>query len=243
MLRGAAAVLPRGRPAGLVLSTLLQVRPLIPGILAGVARPKQPLLSRERITRAATRIIDEQGLNALSLPALASDLGVAAPSLYHHFRDKGEILAEVARSIALSAPVPSLTDPTDWIEWMVELSNNFRKAVLRHRNAAPVFIEFLPRELLISAYDRSAQVMERAGVPAELHVLILDGCDRIALGSILIETARTGESHVPYGGFDEAMHKKLARAIEVYSLSADELFKQTVRSFLQGCMQLAAAHR
>jgi AcrR family transcriptional regulator len=206
-----------------------------------MARPKVPLLSRERITSAAIKLIDQNGLGALSLPALAAELRVSAPSLYHHFHDKAEILAEVARAIAISAPAPKIADyDGDWIEWMVDLSNSFRRTVLKHRNAAPIFVEFLPRELLIGTYDRSATIMEQAGVPAGLHVLILDGCDKLSLGAILMEAGEgpPNRAHT-YTGFDADTHARLARAVEAYELSADELFKQSVRAYIRGVLLLA----
>ena len=50
-----------------------------------MARPTKPLISRDLCAQAALRIIDEDGLEALSLEKLARELGVKAPSLYHHF--------------------------------------------------------------------------------------------------------------------------------------------------------------
>ena len=41
-------------------------------------------LSAERVVERAAQIVDEHGLEALSLSRLAADLGVAPPSLYKH---------------------------------------------------------------------------------------------------------------------------------------------------------------
>ena len=72
-----------------------------------MARPRQPLISLYVPLRAAAlRIIDEEGLDALSLPRLARDIGVRAPSLYHHFADKSAILAAVSRAIVAEIKVP-----------------------------------------------------------------------------------------------------------------------------------------
>ncbi|HTC82023.1 MAG TPA: helix-turn-helix domain-containing protein, partial [Acidimicrobiia bacterium] len=60
-----------------------------------MARPSKPLISKDASARAALEIIDAEGLEALSLERLAKELGVRAPSLYHHFADKAEILARV----------------------------------------------------------------------------------------------------------------------------------------------------
>jgi len=61
-----------------------------------MARPRQALLTRERIITAAATIIDAEGLEAVSTRRLAAELGVQGPSLYHHFGNKEEILDAVA---------------------------------------------------------------------------------------------------------------------------------------------------
>ncbi|MFE4516446.1 TetR/AcrR family transcriptional regulator [Kitasatospora sp. NPDC056783] len=64
-----------------------------------MARPRTPLLSRERIVAAALRLIDEEGLDALSTRRLATELSVSGPSLYNHFATKDELLDAVVDSV------------------------------------------------------------------------------------------------------------------------------------------------
>lgn len=65
--------------------------------------PEQPpaartALSRPAIVAAALQLVSEHGLDALSLRRLASDLGVTAPALYAHVRDKSDLLATLAET-------------------------------------------------------------------------------------------------------------------------------------------------
>src|ERR1700750_2272010 len=101
-------------------------------------RPPQPLLDYDSVVATALMIIDAEGLDALSLPSLARELNVRAPSLYHHFQDKAEILRAVARAIVLETPRPRHRSPDTWVEFFVQQSLNFRQTVLRHANAAPI---------------------------------------------------------------------------------------------------------
>lgn len=64
-----------------------------------MARPRKPLLSRERIVTTALALIDAEGLPALSTRRLAAELGVSGPSLYNHFTTKDEILDAVADTV------------------------------------------------------------------------------------------------------------------------------------------------
>ena len=64
-------------------------------IQVGRAHPQRLPLTRQRIAEAALRVIDREGLNALTMKRLGSELGVEAMSLYFHFSKKEEILDEV----------------------------------------------------------------------------------------------------------------------------------------------------
>src|SRR5262249_43379417 len=105
-----------------------------------MARPSDPLIDRDAATRAALNIIDEQGLQNFNLALVANKLGVRAPSLYYHFRDKSEILTEVARTILLDAQRPFKSRPESWIEAKVANSVSVRRSILKHPNATPLLL-------------------------------------------------------------------------------------------------------
>src|SRR6185369_14231763 len=114
-----------------------------------MARPRSPLISRETAVRAGLEVIDELGLDAFSLPLLAKKLNVKAPSLYHHFRDKSEVLAEIARQIMLDADEPRRLPTDDWQEAVVSLSISAHRSILRHPNAAPLLLLYPPRHIVL----------------------------------------------------------------------------------------------
>ncbi|WP_137888479.1 TetR/AcrR family transcriptional regulator [Pseudomonas sp. 2FE] len=59
------------------------------------ARLDRDLELRERILDCALKRVAEGGFAALTMQALAEDVGIATGSLYRHFRGKGELAAEV----------------------------------------------------------------------------------------------------------------------------------------------------
>lgn len=69
-------------------------------------------LDRDLIVRTALRLLDEVGLDTLSLRRLAKELDVQASALYWHFKNKQELLDEMARVIVIDvikeAPPQSL---------------------------------------------------------------------------------------------------------------------------------------
>lgn len=201
-----------------------------------MARPSKPLISRTAAVAASIEIIDSEGLGAFSLPRLAAHLGVRAPSLYHHFADKNEILTAVARHIGGKSVIKPRRPPgPDWPEYFVSLALNFRQSVLRHRNAASVLIEHLPRETLIGSFEDAAAFLSDSGVPVHLHAQILDGMETLCVGAVLTEAVRMPRGRTAlFPPFDPDTYPNLADAIQANDLTVKELFAERIRSFLYG---------
>jgi TetR/AcrR family tetracycline transcriptional repressor len=95
-------------------------------------------LDREQIVTAALDLMDEVGLAGLSLRRLATRLGVAAPALYWHFRNKQDLL-DAMQEMAFSAevtPARRLRPGETWEESLAERARQGRAALLRHRDGA-----------------------------------------------------------------------------------------------------------
>ena len=206
-----------------------------------MARPTKPLISRDSCAKAALRIIDEDGLEALSLEKLARELGVKAPSLYHHFSDKAEILASVARLVVLEVTLPPDPVEKDWVEWHVQICVGFRRAILNHPKAAPLLLQFFPRQFMLSTYERASRMLERVGIPLELHILIIEGMDKLTLGSALYTAARRTAGQSEFPDVDPDRDPMLARALDANRWTEEEVFAETIRSFLRGAVEATPA--
>lgn len=203
-----------------------------------MVRPSKPLISRAAAVEASIEIIDSEGLEAFSLPRLASHMGVRAPSLYHHFADKNEIMTAIARRIAGKSVIKPRRPPgPDWPEYFLTMALSFRQSVLRHRNAAPVLIEHLPREVLVGSYEGAARYLHASAVPTHLHLRILDGIETLCIGAVLAEAVRKPRGRRPlFPDVDRRTHPYLAEALEANDLTVKELFAERIRSFLYGVM-------
>jgi AcrR family transcriptional regulator len=60
-----------------------------------MATTRRKPLSRERILAAALELVDEQGIDALSMRKLGQSLGYEAMSLYNHVANKDDLLAGI----------------------------------------------------------------------------------------------------------------------------------------------------
>ena len=203
-----------------------------------MARPSKPLISRASAVAASIEIIDSEGLDAFSLPRLAKHLGVRAPSLYHPLADMSEILEAVARQIAGAGNLPRRKPGPDWPEYFVALSLNLRRSILKHRNAAPILLQYLPRDLLIGTYEDTARFLDDSGVPAHLHVQILDGMERLTLGAVLTEAMRKPSTkNTIFPNVDPESQPLLAHALAVNEKTSRQLFEEMIRSFLHGVVR------
>ncbi|WP_326558219.1 TetR/AcrR family transcriptional regulator [Micromonospora sp. NBC_01796] len=99
-------------------------------------RPRQALLSRQRIIETAAALIDADGLGAFSTRRLAAELGVRGPSLYNHFATKDEILDAVADSITAQIDVSSF-GTADWREALRLWGLSYRAALAAHPHIVP----------------------------------------------------------------------------------------------------------
>jgi TetR/AcrR family tetracycline transcriptional repressor len=77
----------------------------------------QPALTKETIVDEAIRLLNEAGLDGVSLRKLAARLGVKAPSLYWHFPDKAALMSAVMERI-FNGCLDSVPDLRDWRDWM-----------------------------------------------------------------------------------------------------------------------------
>ena len=77
-------------------------------------------LSRERIVDAALDLIEEDGVEGVSMPKLARRLGVGAMSLYTHVDSKDDLLDAIAQQVLGDLPMPSGGD------WQERLADHFR---------------------------------------------------------------------------------------------------------------------
>jgi len=101
-----------------------------------VARPRQPILNRQRIVEVAIEILDCDGLEALSTRRLAQELGVRAPSLYNHFSTKEEILDAVGDTIIGQVDL-KMFHTRDWATALTGWARAYRTALAAHPNAVP----------------------------------------------------------------------------------------------------------
>ena len=162
-------------------------------------RPNTPTLTREQIVSAAMSIVDREGIDALSMRGLASELGVGTMSLYYHVPDKSAlydlILDAVMSEADLSGDDPSLP----YEERVVRTAYALRAALLAHPNAAVITMS---RSLRTPAQLRPVEAM--LGVLYEAGLSATDAMQTVnVIGQFVFGTSMAYASHLSDGQFHD----------------------------------------
>jgi AcrR family transcriptional regulator len=92
-------------------------------------KPRQPL-SRERALDVAMELADAGGLEAVTMRALAAELGVEAMSLYHHVANKDALLDGMVDRVFAEIALPAMS--TDWRAELRRRAQSARAVLRRH---------------------------------------------------------------------------------------------------------------
>ncbi|MFE9285446.1 TetR/AcrR family transcriptional regulator [Streptomyces olivaceus] len=97
-------------------------------------------LDRRRVADTALKLLNEVGLDGLTLRAIARELDVKAPALYWHFKDKQALLDEMATEMYRRMVAETPLDPADtWRERLIKANRGLRASLLGYRDGAKVF--------------------------------------------------------------------------------------------------------
>lgn len=127
---------------------------------------KSPGLSRAGLVSAALSLIQEEGLEALSMRSLADRLNVKAASLYWHIRDRRELVELLADSIL--ATVPATHRPSGWRQAVIDAGVVLRNRVAAQRDADRILLEVPDALVRSGTYGDLKLQLQRAGLqPSE----------------------------------------------------------------------------
>jgi TetR/AcrR family tetracycline transcriptional repressor len=101
------------------------------------ARGRPPRLDQARTVETALALLDDSGLDALTMRRLADAMGVQAGALYRYFHTKDDLLTAMAERMV--ADISAQADGADWSDRLSGLARALRRALLAHRDGARVF--------------------------------------------------------------------------------------------------------
>jgi AcrR family transcriptional regulator len=124
-------------------------------------------LTRDKILRAAVRLADKGGIDAISMRKLAQSLGVEAMSLYNHVANKDEVLDGITDLVVGEIALPARG--VDWKEAMRGRARSAHEVVLRHPWATMLIVSRMNIGPAMLRYiDATLAVLREAGFSYEL---------------------------------------------------------------------------
>jgi TetR/AcrR family tetracycline transcriptional repressor len=123
-------------------------------------------LTQEQVVRGAVDLLAEAGLEALTLRRLATELGVSAPTLYWHVRNKRQLLDLVAEALVRRAgrsTSPAHGQP--WWDWLAEQARLQWRVLTSHRDAALVVAGNRPTETALPEVEQIVASLVTVGFP------------------------------------------------------------------------------
>ena len=160
-------------------------------------RPGRPArLSREGVVRAAVRIADEGGLEAVTMQRVAEQVGAEAMSLYRHVRNKEDLLDGIVDLVYAEMDLPR--SGIDWRTAMRERAISARDVLRRHPWAISLMeSRSSPGPANLRHHDAVSGVLLGAGFSGLTATRAYNLLDSYIYGFVLQETT------LPFGTRDE----------------------------------------
>ena len=148
-------------------------------------------LDRSTMITAALELLDEAGLDGLTLRRLASKLNVQAPAIYWHFKNKQELLDEMASAV-LRAGVQQMpmSVGVKWDKWAMAYGRGLRRILLLHRDGAKMLSGTrLTDNSLYAPMESALRTLVDAGFAPKLSMVALSTIYSYVVGFVIEEQA------------------------------------------------------
>jgi len=162
----------------------------------GRPRAGEERLTRQAILEAALRIVDEEGLAAMTMRRLAADLGVNPMSIYHHLPNKAAVIGGLAQLVFDGLDLPDPGESVPWQEQVKAAARAYRAALRAHPNLALQVIAdtSVVSEVVLVTVEPFYRALDRAGVAPRAIFESVNTLIDFVHGFLLGETAVRAET-------------------------------------------------
>jgi TetR/AcrR family transcriptional regulator, tetracycline repressor protein len=196
-------------------------------------------LDRQLILHQAFAVLNEAGLEGLTLRRLAARLNVKAPAIYWHFKDKQDLLDEMATQVLRESMQESaaLESMASWREWATACYEGLRKSLLRYRDGAKMFSgTYLTDTELFAPMEANLRRLTQEGFTLRQAVVGLGALYSYTIGFVIEEQATQFAPGEPNPQYDLAARERRVNK-ELYPLAAAagvEMFTNHDARFAEG---------
>lgn len=150
-------------------------------------------LTREEVLTAAVKVVDEEGLEALSMRRLGQALGVEAMSLYRHVANKDDLLDGVHGAILAAVKRPARRGT--WQARTRALAHAVRDALRAHPRALVLFgarPAVAPTSLAL--FEEALEIVAATGLSIDERLHVVHGLLAYVVGSALWHFGSLGDA-------------------------------------------------
>ncbi|MFF2748475.1 TetR/AcrR family transcriptional regulator C-terminal domain-containing protein [Kitasatospora sp. NPDC058048] len=205
---------------------------------------RTPKLDRAQVVDTALNLLNEAGLDGLTLRAIATRLDVKAPALYWHFKDKQALLDEMATEMMRRMTGRAGEGPPagDWRETYLRAMRTLRAELLRYRDGAKVYSGARFTDTSYAAgLDASLRVLVEAGFTPTTATRAWQTAYSFTIGYVIEEQAMGPNPFDGEEGYDVdaraerlAAHPLAAESGRVMFQDFDEGYEQGLAAILAG---------
>jgi TetR/AcrR family transcriptional regulator, tetracycline repressor protein len=203
-------------------------------------------INRDMITWAGLKLLNQDGLEQLTLRRLGVELNVQAATIYWHFKSKEELLDEMATTV-LAESADNLIprrNSSDWRVWASTFGEGLRKTLLAYRDGARMVSGTrLTNTKYLKTTERIGAWMFSSGFSVRAAVVLLSTIYNYTLSFVMEEQAvfPTPGERCPYYSI-EARNARLDPAIFPFHRQTssilldhyDRRFREGLKLILQG---------
>jgi TetR/AcrR family tetracycline transcriptional repressor len=176
--------------------------------------PARVSLTTDLIVDAALALVDEQGLERLSMRRLGARLGVEAMTLYHHVPSKDALLDRLVERVVIRADFLEADQPLDWRERLERFARRYRAILIERPNLVPLIATRPVRSPEAMRHlAAGGETLMRAGFTLEQCFHIGNALAMLVIGAALAEVGPSpGTTLAPDAGssFAAAMNEPTA---------------------------------
>jgi AcrR family transcriptional regulator len=196
-----------------------------------VGPKSQGRLSRDLVVQAAIELADRDGIEALTMRALADELGTKPMSLYHYVDGKDSVLQEMVEAVFAEMEVPPPGLP--WRDAIRHRCVSARAALVRHAWAVPLLESgTTPGPVSLRHHEAVLATFERGGLSLPLMAHAYAILDSFVYGFALQEAnlpVQGGEGSTEMAGqisqaFDPSIYPTLVRLTVEHVMRPDYSF-------------------
>lgn len=147
-------------------------------------------LTRQVIIEVGLRLLDEVGLDGLTVRRLATELDVQSPALYWHLRNKQDLLDGMAEAVVVAAGMGPPRDGESWSDWLARRARAYRASLLSHRDGARLVVGARGMSpATLRAFDAELSALVHCGFTPVLALRTISAITDYVHGFVLREQA------------------------------------------------------